>query len=135
MSFVVVEVAAGSVVITAVITVPVGSTASGVTDDLTTTLGSTLGFNTFLGIYVESAPTFKTTDNNIRDTGNSLALPLGLGLGLGLGGCLVLSALTVLIKRRKGEVQPAKPEGKVQPAKHERPQSSAQAARPGSYVV
>ena len=59
---------------------------------------------------VTSAPTFTTTDN-IRDTGNSLALPLGLGLGLGLGGCLVLSALFVLIKRRKGKVQPAKPEG------------------------
>ena len=49
---------------------------------------------------VTSAPTFTTTDN-IRDTGNSLALPLGLGLGLGLGGCLVLSALFVFIKRHK----------------------------------
>ena len=130
-------------IITADIAVPVGSTASGVTNALATTLGSTSAASSFLGITVTSAPTFTTTDN-IRDTGNSLALPLGLGLGLGLGGCLVLSALFVLIKRRKGKVQPAKPEGKeqpakpegkVQPAKHEMPQSSAQVARRGPYVV
>jgi hypothetical protein len=89
------------VIITAIIAVPVGSTASGITNALTTTLGSTSAASSFLGIIVTSAPTFKTT-NNIPDTGNSLALPLGLGLGLGLGGCLVLSALFVLIKRRKG---------------------------------
>ena len=100
-SFVVVQVAAGSVIITAVIAVPVGSTASGVTNALATTLGSTSAASSFLGITVTSAPTFTTTDN-IRDTGNSLALPLGLGLGLGLGGCLVLSALFVFIKWRKG---------------------------------
>jgi len=101
------------VIITAVIAVPVGSTASGVTNALTTTLGSTLAATSFLGIDVESSPTFTTTDNNRdRDTGNSLALPLGLGLGLGLGGCLVLSALFVLIKRREG-----KHKGKVQAAK------------------
>ena len=88
-------------IITAIIAVPVGSTASGVTNALTTKIGSTSTASSFLGITVTSAPTFKTT-NNIRDTGNSLALPLGLGLGLGLGGCLVLSALFVLIKRRKG---------------------------------
>jgi hypothetical protein len=109
-----VQVAAGSVIITAVITVPVGSTASGVTNALAITLGSTSTASSFLGITVTSAPTFKTTDDirgtgnslkttdDIRDTGNSLALPLGLGLGLGLGGCLMLSALFVLIKRRKG---------------------------------
>jgi hypothetical protein len=98
-----VQVAAGSVIITAIIAVPVGSTASGITNALTTTLGSTSAATSFLGIDVESSPTFTTTDNNRdRDTGNSLALPLGLGLGLGLGGCLVLSALFVLIKRRKG---------------------------------
>jgi hypothetical protein len=96
-----VQVAAGSVIITAIIAVPVGSTASGVTNALTTTLGSTSAASSFLGITVTSAPTFKTT-NNIRDTGILLALPLGLGLGLGLGGCLALSALFVLIKRRKG---------------------------------
>jgi len=111
LSFVVVQVAAGSVIITAIITVPVGSTASGVTNALTTTLGSTSAASSFLGIIVTSAPTFKTT-TNIPDTGNSLALPLGLGLGLGLGGCLVLSALFVLIKRRegnhKGQVQAVK---------------------------
>jgi hypothetical protein len=91
------------VIITAVIAVPVGSTASGITNALTTTLGSTSAATSFLGIDVESSPTFTTTDNNRdRDTGNSLALPLGLGLGLGLGGCLVLSALFVLIKRREG---------------------------------
>ena len=95
------QVAAGSVIITAVITVPVGSTASGVTNALAITLGSTSTASSFLGITVTSAPTFKTTDD-ISDTGNSLALPLGLGLGLGLGGCLVLSALFVFIKRRKG---------------------------------
>ena len=95
------QVAAGSVIITAVIAVPVGSTASGVTNALATTLGSTSAASSFLGITVTSAPTFTTTDN-IRDTGNSLALPLGLGLGLGLGGCLVLSALFVFIKWRKG---------------------------------
>jgi hypothetical protein len=88
------------VIITAIIAVPVGSTASGITNALTTTLGSTSAASSFLGITVTSAPTFKTTDDNIRNTGNSLALPLGLGLGLGLGGCLVLSALFVLIKRR-----------------------------------
>jgi hypothetical protein len=109
-SFVVVSVAAGSVIITAVIAVPVGSTASGVTNALATTLGSTSAAGSFLGITVTSAPTFKTTDN-IRDTStsNSLALPLGLGLGLGLGGCLVLSALYVLIKGRKGKVPAANP--------------------------
>jgi len=99
-SFVVVQVAAGSVIITAVIAVPVGSTASGVMNALGTTLGSTSAASSFLGITVTSAPTFTATDN-IRNTGSSLALPLGLGLGLGLGGCLVLSALFVLIKRRK----------------------------------
>jgi hypothetical protein len=106
-----VSVAAGSVIITAVIAVPVGSTASGITNALTTTLGSTSAAGSFLGITVEAAPTFKTTDDNIRDTstGNSLALPLGLGLGLGLGGCLVLSALYVLIKGRKGKVPAANP--------------------------
>jgi len=100
-SFVVVSVAAGSVIITAVIAVPVGSTASGITNALATTLGSTSAAISFLGIPVTSAPTFTTTDDNIRKTSNSLALPLGLGLGLGLGGCLVLSALFVLIKWRK----------------------------------
>jgi hypothetical protein len=99
-SFVVVQVAAGSVIITAVIAVPVGSTASGVMNALATTLGSTSAASSFLGITVTSAPTFMATDN-IRNTGSSLALPLGLGLGLGLGGCLLLSALYVLIKRRK----------------------------------
>jgi hypothetical protein len=94
------------VIITAVIAVPVGSTASGVTNALTTTLGSTSAASTILGITVTSAPTF-TTNDNIRNTSNSLALPLGLGLGLGLGGCLVLSALCVLIKRRKGKVHVA----------------------------
>ena len=94
-------------IITAVIAVPVGSTASGVTNALTTTLGSTSAASSFLGIPVTSAPTFTTTDDNIRKTSNSLALPLGLGLGLGLGGCLVLSALCVLIKRRKGKVHVA----------------------------
>ena len=94
------QVAAGSVIITAVIAVPVGSTASGITNALAITLGSTSTASSFLGITVTSAPTFTTTDN-IRNTSNSLALPLGLGLGLGLGGCLVLSALYVLIKRRK----------------------------------
>jgi hypothetical protein len=89
------------VIITAVIAVPVGSTASGITNALTTTLGSTSAASSFLGIPVTSAPTFTTTDDNIRKTSNSLALPLGLGLGLGLGGCLVLSALYVLIKGRK----------------------------------
>jgi hypothetical protein len=98
-----VQVAAGSVIITAVIAVPVGSTASGVTNALATTLGSTSAASSFLGITVTSAPTFTTTDN-IRNISNSLALPLGLGLGLGLGGCLVLFALYVLIKRRKGKV-------------------------------
>jgi hypothetical protein len=105
-----VQVAAGSVIITAVIAVPVGSTASGITNALTTALGSTSAASSFLGITVTSAPTFTTTNNpNILNTGNSLALPLGLGLGLGLGGCLVLSALYVLIKRRKGKVPAAKP--------------------------
>jgi len=107
-SFVVVQVAAGSVIITAVIAVPVGSTASGITNALATTLGSTSAASSFLGITVTSAPTF-TTNDNIPNTGNSLALPLGLGLGLGLGGCLVLSALYVLIKRREGKVPAAKP--------------------------
>ena len=88
-------------IITALVTVPVGSTATGVTNALTTALGSTSAASSFLGIIVTSAPTFTTTDDNIRKTSNSLALPLGLGLGLGLGGCLVLSALYVLIKRRK----------------------------------
>jgi hypothetical protein len=102
------------VIITAVIAVPVGSTASGITNALTTTLGSTSAATSFLGIDVESSPTFTTTDNNRdRDTGNSLALPLGLGLGLGLGGCLVLSALFVLIKRRKGKVPIKRSKGKV----------------------
>ena len=106
------QVSAGSVIITALVTVPVGSTATGVTNALSSTLGSTSGASSFLAITVTSAPTFTTLDNpNIRDSGKSLALPLGLGLGLGLGGCLVLSALFVLIKRRKGKVQPAKPEG------------------------
>ena len=115
-SFVVVQVVAGSVIITATIAVPVGSTASGITNALTTALGgSTLDATNFLGIDVESSPTFTTTDNNRdRDTGNSLALPLGLGLGLGLplGLGLVLSALYVLIKRREGNHK-----GKVQVAK------------------
>ena len=91
-------------IITAVITVPVGSTASGITDALITKLGSISDASSFLRIDVTSAPTFTTTNNIFRDTGDSLALPLGLGLGLGLGGCLVLSALFVLIKRRKGKV-------------------------------
>ena len=96
------QVAAGSVIITALIAVPVGSTASGVTNALATTLGSTSAASSFLAITVTSAPTFTTLNNpNMRDSGNSLALPLGLGLGLGLGGCLVLSVLFVLIKRRK----------------------------------
>jgi len=116
------------VIITAVIAVPVGSTASGITNALTTKLGSTSAATSFLGIDVESSPTFTTTDNNRdRDTGNSLALPLGLGLGLGLplGLGLVLSALFVLIKRRegnhKGKVQAAKPPmtPSVQAAKRE----------------
>jgi hypothetical protein len=96
------------VIITAVIAVPVGSTASGITNALATTLGSTSAASSFLGITVTSAPTF-TTNDNIPNTSNALALPLGLGLGLGLGGCLVLSALYVLIKRRKGKVPAAKP--------------------------
>ena len=91
-------------IITATIAVPVGSTASGITDALTTALGGSTSAATFflrdLGIVVESVPTFKTTDNN-RDTGNSLALPLGLGLGLGLGGCLVLFALFMLMRKGK----------------------------------
>jgi hypothetical protein len=103
-----VEVAAGSVIITAIIAVPVGSSASGITNALATTLGSTSAASSFLGITVTSAPTIKT-NNNIRDTGNSLALPLGLGLGLGLGGCLVLSALYVLIKWRKGTAPKMEP--------------------------
>jgi hypothetical protein len=94
------------VIITAVIAVPVGSTASGITNALAITLGSTSTASSFLGITVTSAPTFTTTDN-IRNTSNSLALPLGLGLGLGLGGCLVLSALCVLIMRRNGKVHVA----------------------------
>jgi hypothetical protein len=120
------------VIITAVITVPVGSTASGITNALTTELGSTLAASSFLEITVTSAPTFTTTfttTDNSRNTGtgNSLALPLGLGLGLGLplGLGLVLSALYVLIKRRegnhKGKVQAAKPPmtPSVQAAKRE----------------
>jgi polyamine oxidase len=55
-----VQVVAGSVIITAVITVPVGSTASGVTNALATTLGSTSAASSFLGIIVTSAPTFTT---------------------------------------------------------------------------
>jgi hypothetical protein len=96
------------VIITAVIAVPVGSTASGITNALATTLGSTSAASSFLGITVTSAPTF-TTNDKIPNTSNSLALPLGLGLGLGLGGCLVLSALYVLIKGRKGKVPAAEP--------------------------
>jgi hypothetical protein len=57
-SFVVVQVAAGSVIITALVTVPVGSTATGVTNALTTALGSKSGASSFLGITVTSAPTF-----------------------------------------------------------------------------
>jgi hypothetical protein len=46
------------VIITALVTVPVGSTATGVTNALTTALGSTSGASSFLGITVTSAPTF-----------------------------------------------------------------------------
>jgi len=126
-SFVVVQVAAGSVIITAVIAVPVGSTASGITNALTTELGSTLDASSFLGITVTSAPTFTTTDNSRNTgTGNSLALPLGLGLGLGLplGLGLVLSALYVFIKRRegnhKGKVPPITPIAQAAERKPER---------------
>jgi len=115
------------VIITAVITVPVGSTASGVTNALTTVLGSTSDATSFLGIDVTSAPTFTTTDNSRNTgTGNSLALPLGLGLGLGLplGLGLVLSALYVLIKRRegnhKGKVPPITPIAQAAERKPER---------------
>jgi len=120
-SFVLVQVAAGSVIITAVIAVPVGSTASGITNALATTLGSTSAASSFLGITVTSAPTF-TTNDNIPNTSNSLALPLGLGLGLGLGGCLVLSALFVLIKRSKGKVPIKRSKGKVPVSSTQTPQ-------------
>jgi hypothetical protein len=88
------------------VTVPVGSTATGVTNALTTTLGSTSGASSFLGITVTSAPTFTSAVPPNSGTGNSLALPLGLGLGLGLGGCLVLTLLFVLF-RKKPKVQPS----------------------------
>ena len=110
-SFVAVQVAAGSVIVTALVTVPVGSTATGVTNALTTALGSTSAASSFLGITVTSAPTFTsavppTSPSTNSDTGNSLALPLGLGPGLGLGGCLVLFVLFVLITRRNPKVKP-----------------------------
>jgi len=116
-SFVAVQVAAGSVIITALVTVPVGSTATGVTNALTTALGSTSAASSFLGITVTSAPSFTsavppTSPSTNSGTGNSLALPLGLGLGLGLGGCLVLFALFMLFKRHSARVNPDK--GKVE---------------------
>ena len=54
-------------IITADIAVPVGSTASGVTNALATTLGSKEAASSFIGITVESAPAFTTT-NNIPNT-------------------------------------------------------------------
>jgi uncharacterized protein involved in exopolysaccharide biosynthesis len=105
------------VIITALVTVPVGSTATGVTNALTTALGSTSAASSFLGITVTSAPTITsavppTSPSTNSGTGNSLALPLGLGLGLGLGGCLVLFALFMLFKRHSARVNPDK--GKVE---------------------
>jgi hypothetical protein len=94
------------------VTVPVGSTATGVTNALTTALGSTSGASSFLGITVTSAPTITSAvppTSPSTNSDNSLALPLGLGLGLGLGGCLVLSALYVLIKWRKGTAPKMEP--------------------------
>ena len=108
-SFVTVQVAAGSVIITALVTVPVGSTATGVTNALTTALGSTSAASSFLGITVTSAPTITSNvppTSPSTNSDNSLALPLGLGLGLGLGGCLVLFVLFVLITRRNPKVKP-----------------------------
>jgi hypothetical protein len=111
----VMQVAAGSVMITAFIAVPVGSSASGVTNALATTLGSTSAASSFLGITVTSAPTFTSAvppTSPSTNSDNSLALPLGLGLGLGLGGCLVLFALFMLFKRHSAKVDPDK--GKVE---------------------
>ena len=105
----VMQVAAGSVMITAFIAVPVGSSASGVTNALATTLGSTSAASSFLGITVSSAPTITSNvppTSPSTNSDNSLALPLGLGLGLGLGGCLVLFVLFVLITRRNRKVKP-----------------------------
>ena len=104
-------------IITALVTVPVGSTATGVTNALTTALGSTSAASSFLGITVTSAPTFTsavtpTFPSTNTNTGNSLALPLGLGLGLGLGGCVVLLVLFMLFKRHSAQVNPDK--GKVE---------------------
>ena len=59
-------------IITALVTVPVGSTATGVTNALSSTLGSTSGASSFLGITVTSAPTFTSADpsSTASDVGN-----------------------------------------------------------------
>ena len=59
-------------IITALVTVPVGSTATGVTNALSSALGSTSGASSFLGITVTSAPTFTSADplSTAADDGN-----------------------------------------------------------------
>ena len=96
--FVSIRVAAASVLISAIITVPASTTASVVQAALSSSLGTAVAASAALGIAVESTPTIKVVDEASEGSDGSSAVTIAAAAGGGAA-ALVLALLLLVAYR------------------------------------
>ena len=106
-SLVTIRVTAASVIITATIFVPAGTTAAAVKDLLSASLGTAAAASALLGITVESAPTMVATEAQESNTPSSDSINVGVIVGAIAGGLAFVLLMIVIavcaVKRSKNE--------------------------------
>ena len=98
-SLVTIEVAAGSVVVTATIAVPASTTADKMQASLSSTLGTAAAASTALGITVESPPTMAITTKKEADTAEMPTWAIAIIVIVAAMFFLVLVILAVVVSR------------------------------------
>merc|ERR1740133_536320 len=100
-SLVTIEVAAGSVVVTATIAVPASTTADKMQASLSSTLGTAAAASTALGITVESPPTMAITTKKDADTAEMPTWAIAIIVIVAAMFFLVLVILAVVVSREQ----------------------------------
>merc|ERR1712028_287518 len=100
MSLVTISVAAASVIITATISVPAGTTAASVQTLLSSKLGTAATASAALGITVELEPTIIATEAQQESSDSTLSdgEVAGVAIGAAVGGIVLLGAVGLILR-------------------------------------